>query len=340
VSTIPAALNPRSPEFDSDLYLSQIQDIGGVPDFDSVYAETCAVLWNRGETKAAFALDECGRKRAGDKYACSYVDNLAVIHCHNPVCVACATYIAKKRTERIIKGAGNIAEIAPDFYITWVEIHVPCHPIPEAVKAQIEEAKQSLLSLFPGAQEAYNSKHCVNMLSHFKSALIRREILSNFAGFADSGHAVIRLMTYGADNLQARHGDIRAAFPYASHIVVSTPKIECLAQFAAFLTAPVIPADPEARADMFQALRGVRRFDYMGQTQRRHRAETAAFPQGKELYNEVQENAETMLSQDPAVALSPQSPPPEKCPHCGASHVGRVVLPGSLTISNPHPQRK
>lgn len=323
------------------------------PSFTSSRAPACCILHARGETKRACAIDDCGRRKAGDKYACGFVDNLHTLHCHSPICRNCALFASEAWISRFLEDTASTIENCSTLYLTWVEIRVPCHALPEAVKLQVEESKHSMLSLFPGALDAYSSKHCINFfkMEPGTSVALSLEMISFFAGWTDDGEAVIRLLAWSGRSYFQTIDEIKAAFPYVpSHkIVASHCPVAELPRFIKFLFAPAIPIHPERQADMALALVGVRRLDYIGQTGRKHRKETAAAPQNEPVSDftapePIQgQNAETMLESPPFLASSPQSetPKPVKtCSRCGADHIGRVIVNSSDSWRSHPPQRK
>lgn len=319
------------------------------------------ILHARGETKKACRIEDCAKLKSADKYDCGYINNVHTVHCHCPICYDCAAYIAKKWIDQFTENLSGMIKISLQYRITWVELHVPC----DDVKSRMEEAKKSFLSLFPGALEAYESKRCINLLRFMEgevdSVTMNREITCFLAGLTDTGEAIIRLMLVGVDDFRTQHNEVKAAFPYASQVIVCTPSLEQAPKFVKFLFAPAIPKDPERQADMAIALAGIRRLDYLGQTKRVHRKENAAAPQGDETAPDFAtppepkkmltstSNAEMMLKDPPSLASSPQSsssaesPQPtkegKKCPHCGAAHVGRVTFSADEPSWRGHPLR-
>jgi hypothetical protein len=327
---------------------------------------TARILHDRGFSDLAVALDMCSKRKVGDGYNCGYSNNFHTVRCRKPTCRSCMTYTAKELTERFFRDLKPLIQLLPDFWLTWTEMHIPCPRLPEAIKYQIEECKRSLLSLYSGALDAYNSKRCVNMIraieDNVESGLtLQREFISFFAGYTDKGEAVVRQLAIGYDRFQTID-EIKSAFPYASWIRVSHCNIQQLERFLRFTFAPEIPKSFELQADMCISLAGVRRLEYLGETRRRHRKQNVAAPQGEEFAPDLtipemptskspsNHNAEMLLTDNPSNATSPQENPPDPppipsipvktCPFCSALHIGKVYLDVHESSSRVHPLRR
>lgn len=240
-----------TPEQES--FLNTPQDLG-TPTFDSPRAPVAQALHDASLTKKAIRHDDCGRFTRRDRCANGHVQTM-VSYCGISICLRCAKEAAKERGLEFAPIALMMSELGTK--LTFLELHLPCDADPNSVREVTNSAIRTYISLLPLGDEklaAYDSKRLVDTI-----------LVPYNAGFNENGEMILRFL--GVDDEHPAAGDhaaIKAAFPQATHKVVSTLQMSFFHKFLTYLFAVAIPKSPQAAAKMEKALTRVRRLRLIG----------------------------------------------------------------------------
>jgi hypothetical protein len=289
---VPTATLELTPEQEASLLIPQ--ELGIQLDPEHPQADLCAYLNEALDLPLlALAINDCGKRKVGDQHACGNVNNFHTVHCRKAAHLSCALFEANKSADALVAATDKMAVAHPNWHLIYAEIHVPHAAASESTKELKERSKKSFLSLFPGALEAYQSKH---------STAQRFECTN--PGMTDTGELVFRFLTYG--EIHPSLQQIRDVFSWAFKVIPSIGTMEERVKFIGFIMKPTIPKSPALQAAMCVSLEGVRKVETFGEV------------------------AEKLQKETSTGATSPHDKTPKKpsvCPYCQAEFVGRVVLP-------------